>query len=221
MASPRPSSRDRVGAVHRTMKATAILMIVAMSAAFALTASAQFPGGGGGPGSPGAGDRRGGMGGSRANRDGPKPDQAGVGAEVTLASVVQLRLFELEEDLKLTPEQRPLWSTYAGQILKLLTDISRAGSGVTVVRDQTNALQQFDRIADIARNRLTAIEDITDAGKALYAKLTPEQQALADRRLVLALLPLSGGESLRSGPRAGAPPRGDALNSTAESASKR
>ena len=36
---------------------------------------------------------------------------------------------------------------------------------------------------DVERNKLTALEDIVQAAKTLYASLTPEQQAAADPRL--------------------------------------
>ena len=59
---------------------------------------------------------------------------------------------------------------------------------------ETTAPKRLDALADVARNRLTAIEDIADAGKALYAALTPEQRTLADRRLALPLATLSGSD---------------------------
>ncbi|HYL90926.1 MAG TPA: hypothetical protein VEU32_19410 [Burkholderiales bacterium] len=69
---------------------------------------------------------------------------------------------ELHEDLKLTPQP----------------------SGRAVV-------QKVDRIVDVARDRLTALEDIAQAAKDLYAKLTPEQQSAADPRLAnLMTMPL-------------------------------
>lgn len=36
---------------------------------------------------------------------------------------------------------------------------------------------------DVERNKLTALEDIVQAAKTLYASFTPEQQAAADPRL--------------------------------------
>jgi hypothetical protein len=55
-----------------------------------------------------------------------------------------------------------------------------------------NVQQQIDRIVDAARNRLTALEDIAQAAKALYAKLAPEQQPAADPRLAnLMTMPLA------------------------------
>jgi len=54
-------------------------------------------------------------------------------------------------------------------------------------------LQRLDRTVDLARNRLTAVEDIALAAKSLYAMLTEEQQKIADPRLAnIISLPLTG-----------------------------
>src|SRR2546430_1077505 len=48
------------------------------------------------------------------------------------------------------------------------------------------------RAAPAPRNRLTALEDIAQSAKALYAGLTPEQQKMADPRLAnLIAMPLA------------------------------
>jgi len=44
--------------------------------------------------------------------------------------------------------------------------------------------------ADTLRNRVTAFEDIAEAGKALYAQLTPAQREIADRRLARVMISL-------------------------------
>ncbi|MEO6564404.1 MAG: Spy/CpxP family protein refolding chaperone [Casimicrobiaceae bacterium] len=62
----------------------------------------------------------------------------------------------------------------------------------------TTAPQRLDALADGARNRLTAVEDIVDAVKALYALLTPEQRNVADRRLALPLAALTTSELSRA-----------------------
>jgi len=52
--------------------------------------------------------------------------------------------------------------------------------------------QRIDRAVDVARDRLTAVEDIALAAKALYANLTPPQREAADPRLAnLITLPLT------------------------------
>jgi hypothetical protein len=70
------------------------------------------------------------------------------------------------------------------------------------------APQRLDRLSDIARDRLTAIEDIVDAGKQLYATLTPGQQTVADRRMAVPVMALAGVEPTSATTRAGAAGKG-------------
>jgi hypothetical protein len=119
---------------------------------------------------------------------------------------VRFRLELLQEDLKLVPAQRAAWAAYSDRVLKLLDDVTRPRS---TRPDERPAPQQLEQLADTARNRLTAIEDIVDAGKALYAVLNAEQKALADVRLVIVARPLLEGTTPAAAP-AGRPPSGDA-----------
>ncbi|MEP7327784.1 MAG: Spy/CpxP family protein refolding chaperone [Betaproteobacteria bacterium] len=136
-----------------------------------------------------------------------------------MASIVELvavRMSQLEEDLQLQPKQMPAWTLYRERVQRLLDDRRRlARTSAT----EPTAPQRLDALADGARNRLAAIEDVVDAGKALYALLTPEQRSVADRRLALPLATLAGpdtrgderggiGGRPAGGPAAsGAPPR--------------
>jgi LTXXQ motif family protein len=130
-----------------------------------------------------------------------KPDQdANTG--VTLLSTVQYRLELLEEDLRLLPEQRSAWQTYRERVLRLAEDTQRAAR--TALGGDMPAPKRLDRLADIARDRLTAIEDIVDAGKHLYATLTPGQQTVADRRMAVPVMALAGVEPNSGTARAGA-----------------
>ena len=104
-------------------------------------------------------------------------------------STLEVTLHEFHEDLKLRPEQEPLWQTYADGVRALASDVARERRQVM----QLAVLQRIDRVVDVARDRLTAVEDIALAAKALYAKLTPEQREVADPRLAnLILMPLAG-----------------------------
>jgi hypothetical protein len=133
-----------------------------------------------------------------------------MGASV--AAQVHEQLAQLEEDLRLTPAQRGPWKKYAANVEKLIEDVVRARSPERFPKG--TALQQFDQLGDTARNRLTAVEEIIDAGRALYALLDPRQQELADRRLARVPLPLLGGNPSTSGTGgempAGGPPGGPA-----------
>lgn len=172
---------------------TAAALIAAALAA--LPAFAQTPGGG----RPGG---MGGMGGIGAGA-GSRPPAEARPASASLPELVQLRLSQLEEDLSLRPAQLPLWNAYRDRVMGLLDDVRRAGR---VAASESTAPQQLEALTDIARNRLTATEDIADAGKALYAALSPEQRAVADRRLALPLMTLNGNDPgsdarLRSAPK--------------------
>lgn len=132
------------------------------------------------------GGRRRGGGGDRQGR----PDEKEAPERV---NALEVTLHELHEDLKLTPEQEPLWQSYADKLRALAGDMARE-SGRRFLRDGAPASlpQQLDRQVDAARNRLTALEDIAQAAKALYARLSPEQQPAADPRLAnLMAMPLT------------------------------
>jgi hypothetical protein len=77
-------------------------------------------------------------------------------------------------------------------VLKLADDIARTRFAVRKGTSDASAVQQFDSLADVARTRMTAVEEIVKAGKTLYAGLSPDQQRIADRRLPLIALQLAG-----------------------------
>jgi LTXXQ motif family protein len=168
---------------------TVLLVAVAM---ISPTAFAQFPGGHGG--GPGTGGTRGGQAaqGPGKTRDSPAADtQSASGAPVLV------QLDKLEDDLKLTPQQRAAWNAYADKVLHLADDMTRSrfAARTSTRLTEATAVQQLDQLAGSARNRLTAVEEIVEAGKALYATLTSEQKTIADRKLVLPMLPLATGAS--------------------------
>ena len=105
-----------------------------------------------------------------------------------MTELVNMRLSQLEEDLNLRANQVPQWNAYRDRVMSLLDDVRREGRVSAI---ESTAPQRLDALTDVARNRLTATEDIADAGKALYKVLTPEQRAVADRRLALPLATLA------------------------------
>ncbi|MFO1323923.1 MAG: Spy/CpxP family protein refolding chaperone [Burkholderiales bacterium] len=129
---------------------------------------------------------------SLADRPRPAQNAGARPAGANLAELVNLRVAQLEEDLNLTAAQLPAWNAYRDRVMRMLDDQRR---GARISAAETTAPKRLDGLADIARNRLAAVEDIVDAGKSLYAVLTPEQRAIADRRLALPLATLSGQET--------------------------
>jgi hypothetical protein len=163
-----------------TVLLTAVAMIA--SAAFA-----QYPGGRGGW--PPAGGGQAAQGPSKT-RDRPATD-----ALASTGAPVLVQLDQLESELKLTPQQRAAWNAYADKVLHLADDMTRSRfvARTSPQPTEATAAQQLDQLADTERNRLTAVEEIAEAGKALYAMLTSEQKTIADRKLVLPIRPLAIG----------------------------
>ncbi|HEV7821230.1 MAG TPA: Spy/CpxP family protein refolding chaperone [Burkholderiales bacterium] len=133
---------------------------------------AQF--GGGTPG--------GGMRGNRARPDGASREQRPPVQDNT-PEQVEDRLGLLEEDLQLRPDQRAAWQACADKINAYATDIGREQSRGTASAVSLNSLQQIDRAVDVARNRLTALEDISATAKTLYGTLSAQQKSVVDPRL--------------------------------------
>ena len=123
-------------------------------------------------------------------RRGDRPADKANGAEPRV-DALEVTIEELREDLKLTAEQEPAWQSYVDKVRALAGDLARERGR----RPAPGSVpQQIDHVVDAARNRLAALEDIAQAAKELYAKLTPGQQPAADPRLAnLMAMPLGAG----------------------------
>ena len=95
-------------------------------------------------------------------------------------AMVDKRLARFKEELKITSDQEPVWTAYA----------EKTRSNVKDMRDQMQAAmrdpaqtapERFDRHIELMKKRLASFENMDDALKGLYAVLTPEQKAIADR----------------------------------------
>jgi len=98
--------------------------------------------------------------------------EQGPAIQEDAVSLTEYRLQLLREDLKLTSVQQPLWDAYADKVSALAADISRERVRLRATL-QMNGLQRIDQSVDVARNRLTALEDIASAAKALYVGMRP------------------------------------------------
>jgi hypothetical protein len=105
--------------------------------------------------------------------------KAGGGEQI---NPLELTLHEFETDLKLTAAQQKAWDAYADGIRALQQDIARERAP-RAAGAQPDLARRLDRVADVARDRLAAVEDIVDSAKALLKTLSAEQQAAADPRL--------------------------------------
>jgi len=170
-------------------KSVVIVLLTAV-AMISSVAFAQYPSGRGGW--PPAG------GGPAAQGPSKTRDRPAADALSSSGAPVLVQLDQLESELKLTPQQHAAWNAYADKVLRLADDMTRSRFVARTSPEPTEATaaQQLDRLADTERNRLTAVEEIAEAGKALYAMLTSEQKAIADRKLVLPIRPLAIGVAL-------------------------
>jgi len=136
------------------------------------------------------GGRRGRGGTGGGDGSGPGGGQGKGGREPT--PTLEITLHELQEDLKLVPGQQPLFDAYAETLRGLANDVARERQRQGANVASASLVERIDRNVDSLRNRLTAVEDIAQAAKALYAKLNSDQQRAADPRLAtLMLLPLA------------------------------
>ncbi|HZD19919.1 MAG TPA: Spy/CpxP family protein refolding chaperone [Burkholderiales bacterium] len=117
----------------------------------------------------------------------------GKGGKPEPTPMLEVTLHELQEDLKLAPEQQPLFDVYVETLRGLASDVTRERQRQSAAKAVSATLiERIDRNVDALRNRLAAVEDIAQAAKALYARLNPDQQRAADPRLAtLMLAPLS------------------------------
>jgi hypothetical protein len=145
-------------------------------------------------------------GGGHRGGEGRSRQEAGAEpAEVTRMSPndqVRMQLNGVRAALRLSPAQGAAWQVYEDRVIELLEDMARvaespAGEG---------ALKQIDRKVDLARNRLAALEDLSDAAKKLYASLSGEQKATAERMLPGTVPALYAGQAIR--PQGERRPRG-------------
>jgi hypothetical protein len=83
-----------------------------------------------------------------------------------------------------------LWQTYEDKVRALMADMTRT---LPDGAEHQTAPQKIDRSVDVVRDRLTAMEEISAAAKALYAQLDAQQKPIADLRLPTTVPPLYSG----------------------------
>jgi LTXXQ motif family protein len=120
-------------------------------------------------------------------------DKGGAKGGAPQINPLEATLGEFETDLKLTADQQKAWDAYADGIRALQRDIAR-DRAPRASDAQLELAKRLERAADLARDRLTAVEDIVDSAKGLLKTLTPEQRTMADPRLAN-LIRMSFGET--------------------------
>ena len=94
---------------------------------------------------------------------------------------VEQRLSQFKNELKLTAQQEPLWQAFAEK------SMAEAGKGMQAMRDsmqsekQVSAPERMAQMQGIMKERVAAMESVNESFNRLYAGLTPEQKAAADK----------------------------------------
>ena len=114
------------------------------------------------------------------------------------------RLTRLKGDLKLSATQEPLWQAYADKVK------AEAGKGMQAMRQNMQgdkpvpAPERMAQMQTMMKDRLAAMESVHESFNRLYAALTPEQKAVADKHFSMAGRQPQGRG--RGGPPPGTPP---------------
>ena len=113
------------------------------------------------------------------------------------------RLTRLKSEIKPTGPQEPLWQAYAEK------SKAEAGKGMQAMRERMQsdkpvpAPERMAQMQAMMKDRLAAMDSVHESFNRLYAALTPEQKAAADKHFSMAGRHQHGGG--RGGPRQGPP----------------
>ncbi len=94
----------------------------------------------------------------------------------------QQRLARLKSKLAITAEQEPQWSAFTNAVLQQMEEFKAAHQGRRTLAQ--TAPERTDRQVAWMKERAAAFEAVGEAAKTLYAALTPEQQRIADEKLL-------------------------------------
>jgi periplasmic protein CpxP/Spy len=95
---------------------------------------------------------------------------------------VQKRLARLKSDLRITPEQEPQWSAFSNTVMQQVEQFKAAHQGAKP--RSMKAPERIDRQVEMMKQRVASFEQVAQAAKTLYASLAPDQQQIADQRLL-------------------------------------
>lgn len=99
----------------------------------------------------------------------------------------------LEADLQLHSQQKEPWQLFAGKVSDYAGELSRERARMDVPGPEgapSGGLQHLKQLTDVARTRLSELDEIRSAANKLYATLSPDQKKIADSRIVTMLAPL-------------------------------
>jgi hypothetical protein len=183
------------------LAAAAVLLAIASTESYAQFGGRNGIGGiFGGSSRGGRGERNGGAQKDAARVDHPIPQDADSYEQT------EHRLMLMEVDLRLEPAQKGPWQAFAEKVLAYARDLSheRVLAGIPVSAGTSiGGLQHIEQTTDLARHRVSELEEIRTAANSLYKTFSPDQRQIADRRIVTIIaphpsLPAGGDDSSKS-----------------------
>mgnify|MGYP000953424114 CR=1 len=113
--------------------------------------------------------------------DGPMGMMGGGmrGMRMDPAARVDQHMSRLKADLKLTPQQEPLWQAFAEKAK------AEAGKGIQAMRDNAQDLSlsapdRMARMTEIMKQRVAVMESVHASFKQMYDSLSADQKRVAD-----------------------------------------
>ncbi len=103
-----------------------------------------------------------------------RPDHGG-------AVQVERRIAGLQRRLKITPEEQPQWDAFAAVMRQNAAHIEALQRDRSEKVGTMNAAEDMRSYADVARAHADDVQRLAAAFDTLYAAMTPEQKAAADR----------------------------------------
>lgn len=102
------------------------------------------------------------------------------GGPVVAAPIAEKRIGALKTKLMITAAQEPQWAAFASVMRQNAIHISQLGAGLAQSGSQ-KAPDEMRAYTEVARAQAEDLNRLIGPFEALYAVMTPEQQANADR----------------------------------------
>lgn len=98
------------------------------------------------------------------------------------AAFAQKRLAKLKAQLRITPDQEAQWSAFSDSVMQQMAQMKAAREARPT--GPVPAPERIDRQVERMKRGVAGFEAMGQAAKQLYATLSPDQQQVADQKLL-------------------------------------